>query len=382
MKNLFKLLLLAAVAVAGAACDKEEAAKSTTESYWVYFSVVDAQTGEDLLDPATEGNFLDQEIKLTHNGELYQRPKVADLEPILQASPSEPFALRWGKRSLGSGSADERYWLAFGPFLPSEHYYREVLTIDWGDGTQNEVVLDCYFQNDKTDLRRALWVDGKAQGEDWRVVHPGRARVAWEQPKDISDYHWEIISRHTEVLQLGDQWAANTEEVGALMKNLIAHTENYDPAQVEAMLSATHWEEAVYATSTISNGQEGDWSSYGVAISTNWHAEDYICSYHSFNPDGDYEGYFLPSDFGYWEALGVPSEGQLPLEIVENSVLTWSFDPNNRTLTIHQLYEGQSAEEHWTVRGIASDILIISAPSTSDPTQTRYYLYLPPEPEK
>ena len=360
---------------------RQEKGNKAIESYWVYFSVVDAQTGEDLLDPATEGNFLDQEIKLTHKGELYQRPKVADLEPILQVSPSKPFALRWGKRSLGSGSADERYWLAFGPFLPSEHYYREVLTIDWSDGTQNEVVLDCYFQNDKTDLRRALWVDGKAQGEDWRVVHPGRARVAWEQPKDISDYHWEIISRHTEVLQLSDQWAANTEEVGALMKNLIAHTENYDPAQVEAMLSATRWEEALYMSSTNIEGEEhgGD---YALAISKNWGVEDYIYSYHTFNPDGDYAGYFLPSDFGYWAQMGVPAEGQLPTEIVENSVLTWRFDPASRTLTIHQLYEGQTAEEHWTVRGIASDILIISAPSTSDPTQTRYYLYLPPEPEK
>lgn len=378
MRNLFKLLLLAMVAVVGAACDNEEEGaevqtKITPEECLVWFTVEDAETGEDLLDPATEWNILHQTITAVYQGREYPRSTIENIAYSTPTRTSQPmrFGLHWGK-------ADGRYWLSFGDFYPrgGEDYNQTHFVIDWGDGRENEIVLDCYIDEEQKP-HRALWVDGVAQGEDWTI----RLKREPLKPEDISDYHWEIISRHTEGVRLGAHWASYSEEVARLMCNLIAHTEDYDPAQVEAMLSASPWEEAVYMSSTNIEGEEhgGD---YALAISKDWGAEDYFYSYHTFNPDGDYTGYFLPSDFGYWEQMGVPAEGQLPTEIVENSVLTWHFDPASRTLTIHQLYEGQSAEEHWTVRGIASDILIISAPSSRNPAVTRYYLYFPPKPDK
>uniref|UniRef100_UPI004057507B hypothetical protein n=1 Tax=Alistipes sp. TaxID=1872444 RepID=UPI004057507B len=378
MKNLFKIALLAVVAIAAGACkDNETGAeaqmKITPEECMVWFTVEDAETGEDLLDPTTEWNILHQTIKTAYQGREYPRSTIDNLTYGADTRTSQPmrFGLHWGE-------ADGRYWLSFGDFYPrnGEGYIQTHFVIDWGDGRKNEIVVDCYVDEEQKP-HRALWVDGVAQGEDWKI-RLKRERV---KPEDISDYHWGIISRHSEGMRLGAYWANYSAEVGRLVQQLITQTQSYDPAQVEAMLSSTHWEEAIYMTSKDIEGR-ALWSDHVLSISANWGVEDYVWSYHTFSPDGGYKGYFLPSDFGYWERIGELPEGRLPDEIVWNSVLTWSFAPEERSLTIHQLYEGQTAEESWQVLGIDSDILIISAPSARDAAVTRYYLYFPPEPER
>lgn len=162
-------MLLAAVAVAGAACDNEEGAevqtKITPEECLVWFTVEDAETGEDLLDPATEWNILHQTITAVYQGREYPRLAVentASGTPTRTAQPMR-FGLHWGK-------ANGRYWLSFGDFYPrgGEGYNQTHFVIDWGDGRENEIVLDCYIDENQKP-HRALWVDGVAQGEDWTI---------------------------------------------------------------------------------------------------------------------------------------------------------------------------------------------------------------------
>ncbi len=177
MKNLFKLWLLAMVAMAGVACeDNDEDGVIIMDffNYPVYFTVVDAGTGADLLDPATEENILDQKIKVIYNGAEYPRWTKEGLdawtwEDIASTRyyPPMPFALRWGYQNYL-----ESYVVAFGEFAPDGGYHQESFIIEWGDGTQNEIVLDCYKSgkwNNPT-VNRALWVDGVAHGKDWCVV--------------------------------------------------------------------------------------------------------------------------------------------------------------------------------------------------------------------
>ena len=174
MKNLLKLLLLAMVAMAGAACDEEEGKLMIWDftHYTVEFVVEDAETGADLLDPATEGNILEQEIKVIYNGTEYPRwTKMSleawDFEDIASTryDMPRPFALRWGW-SNGAYS----YLVAFGDFDPTQDFHQESFMIDWGDGTQNEIVLNCYvtWKNGKPTVHRALWVDGVKQ--KWKIV--------------------------------------------------------------------------------------------------------------------------------------------------------------------------------------------------------------------
>ncbi len=171
MKNLFKIVLLTMVAIVAGACDKEDEERMIWDfiNYTVDFAVEDATAGADLLDPASEGNILNQEIKVIYNGKEYSRYTEPDLEIISMTTRDSfvrPFALRWGKREYTNS-----YWVTFGEFDPTEELHQERFVIDWGDGTQNEIVLDCYITwkgNDPT-VHRALWVDGVAQGDDWRV---------------------------------------------------------------------------------------------------------------------------------------------------------------------------------------------------------------------
>ncbi len=163
--------------VAGACKDNEEEGWMIWDfiNYTVDFAVEDATTGADLLDPATEGNILNQEIKVIYKDGVFPRQTEAGLEleypipgPMDQTRANRPlsFALRWGYDNY-SGS----YLVAFGEFDPTNNIHQERFVIDWGDGTQNEIVLDCYITwkgNDPT-VHRALWVDGVAQGDDWRV---------------------------------------------------------------------------------------------------------------------------------------------------------------------------------------------------------------------
>ena len=169
MKNLFKLLLLAMVAMAGAACDKEENKHLIWDyaNYTIAFAVEDAETGEDLLDPATEGNILGQEIKVVYNEKEYPRwtkdgLEAWDIEDIASTRFNKPqtLALRWG----WSNDAYS-YLVTFGEFSPAEDFRQESFIIDWGDGTQNEIVFDCYdtWKNGKPTIHTDCWMDGVKQ---------------------------------------------------------------------------------------------------------------------------------------------------------------------------------------------------------------------------
>jgi len=114
------------------------------------FEVVDKTTGADLLDPATEGNILGQPIHVVYNGETYDRITVDDLrymppyEPAAVAADTRavlslPLALRWGfNENVGC------YQLRFGEWNESSEKINKKIkeirfTIDWGDGTRNEI---------------------------------------------------------------------------------------------------------------------------------------------------------------------------------------------------------------------------------------------------
>ena len=82
-------------------------------NYTVEFAVEDAETGEDLLDSATEGNILGQEIKVIYNEKEYPRwtkdgLQVSDIENLATTryNMPMPFALRWG----WSNSAYSTWW--------------------------------------------------------------------------------------------------------------------------------------------------------------------------------------------------------------------------------------------------------------------------------
>lgn len=146
-------------------------------NYAVAFEVVDKVTGADLLDPATEGNILGGVIRAVYRDRVYDRLTVDDLQYDLEidttmtkAMMALPCALRWGWSEW-----DGKYLLAFGEFAP-ENYRGERFTIEWGDGSHNEIVFDCYvvWSGSTPDVCRSLTIDGEPvesiPGNDWRIT--------------------------------------------------------------------------------------------------------------------------------------------------------------------------------------------------------------------
>lgn len=164
MKAFFKYLFAAACLCGFAACvDKDDDVPAIWDfsSYSVYFAVEDAETGANLLDPSVEGNLLDQ-VKVIYKGKEYLRFENEGLdlaEDEARAVFINPFGLRWGQY--------RGYCIAFGEFSPEKCYMGEPFTVDWGDGSKTEVVLNCYITWDDDDptVHRYLVVDG-APAED------------------------------------------------------------------------------------------------------------------------------------------------------------------------------------------------------------------------
>lgn len=116
----------------------------------VVISVVDAY-GTDLL---TFGNLLRNNIVVTYEGTRYRLPSIA--------RAAEPVLPEWTGLTLDV-SRDPNI-LRFGQFsIDTRDYRGETFTIDWGDGTSNEIKFDLYATpngNDQPTIHEATWVDG------------------------------------------------------------------------------------------------------------------------------------------------------------------------------------------------------------------------------
>lgn len=125
--------------------------------------VVKNATGEDLLDPNVEDNILSDDITVEYNGETY----LLSEDTGTHYFGDGPY-LTIGPYSYG----DKTTVLRFGAFRDEEEDRQ--FTINWGDGTSNEVVFNYTVTYEtvvkKHDGRREryneaiwhykIWVDG------------------------------------------------------------------------------------------------------------------------------------------------------------------------------------------------------------------------------
>ncbi len=136
------------------ACSKDEEGGDIVWDFWNYnmvFAVSDA-SGRDLLDPAEEHNILGNDIRIRYEETEYVPADES------RATERGELALRHGYDE-GTG----RYVLAFGQFSPTNQYHGASFTIDWGDGTRNDVAFDCYVTGTGDDpvVRKSLTLDGE-----------------------------------------------------------------------------------------------------------------------------------------------------------------------------------------------------------------------------
>ncbi len=276
-------------------------------NYSIYISVIDSNTGADLLDPNTEYNILGNEIKAIYDRKSYPRWTVESLtarrpEDVTRYNLPLQLGLRWGRFTTDGTSP---YYLGFGEFAP-EGYHDEPFVIDWGDGTQTEFRFDCYTTwEDPTDpdVHRRLWVDGvEHEGSEWIVT-------IRKQGKELSEI---------------DQAIQRAEEQ---MAELLERSGDYDTERVGEMLCGKdflQWALLGY-DSTWSNIISpiyvfGEWLWVGLS------AESY-----RFEADGT--------------LVWTPGESNMPDVVYEPVEGQWKFVPATRTLSF--LYDGETEREDY-----------------------------------
>ena len=142
-------------------------------NYSVAFSVTDAATGADLLDPESADHILDQPITVHYGNAEYTLLKYSEEErPETRYNMPRPLGLRLTRQLLGHEGpvpVPGPWILTFGEFSPERGYRGEEFTIDWGDGTTTEVTFDCYIVwkgPQKPKVVRRIRFDG-AEQESW-----------------------------------------------------------------------------------------------------------------------------------------------------------------------------------------------------------------------
>ena len=163
-----RVLLLTVIMLSFVSCDKEVKKyryENTSGSVLIY--VKDAN-GNNLLDPDFEGNILNTDIYAEYKKEIYSvynhpfyfpRTRVAD--------PPHWWGLVY---MLPDGS--ER--LHFGDFITTRdrEFHGETFTINWGDGTSDEIKFDLYVAwegeehySEPIDVRK-IWLNGELQSDN------------------------------------------------------------------------------------------------------------------------------------------------------------------------------------------------------------------------
>ena len=137
--------------------------------HWDIGIVVRNSTGEDLLDPETTGNILGNDVTVVYDYRIYEM-----WDARTRWIPPQWFGLRVGKYWYDDENGDIA--LLFGQFSPEsgDGYHGATMTIDWGDGTSNEIKFDLYVtyrkKGKEATVHRRIWLDGKFQSDTQLAV--------------------------------------------------------------------------------------------------------------------------------------------------------------------------------------------------------------------
>lgn len=121
----------------------------------VSISVVD-KDNNNLLDPETKNNLLDNKIVATHKGQKYTIQKTKAIAP-------QPLGLRLYDPWTGDTSR-----LTFGEFWIEKKYRKETLVIDWGNGRVDtiEFAFQLKWYKKEPNVRRFIWLNGQKIDSD------------------------------------------------------------------------------------------------------------------------------------------------------------------------------------------------------------------------
>ena len=128
----------------------------------ISFKVCDA-AGNDLLNPATEGAILEQDIQVIFNDISY--PRDVDM-----SNTRYYLAVLSG---LKTAKIDNQNVLTFGEFSGDENQSK-TFTVDWGDGTTDEIKFDHEFEMKRNKPKRhtTIYLNGEKVSGVFTITKP------------------------------------------------------------------------------------------------------------------------------------------------------------------------------------------------------------------
>lgn len=171
MKTNFSLKVLLGVLlipVLLTSCKKEK-----DDLIWDFIPIVIAinvvdESGNNLMDPATENSIAGNEIKITFRGKTYN----LDEEPNEKTNSRAYLPKFRGLYSFDEFRKDFQYGLFFGEFARDDNYDEEIV-IDWGDGSMNDIIVfnhKFWWEKDNPKSETTFYINGKKVNGEYIII--------------------------------------------------------------------------------------------------------------------------------------------------------------------------------------------------------------------
>lgn len=226
MRYLLSLCALSLL-LTGCAEPEQEPVIWDFNNYEVVFTMVDAQTGADLLDEDNPSGVWLGDVAVIYDGRRYTL--ADDLHKA--ANMPKPLGLR---RTTVDDGGVVRHALSFGEFSPTDDHRDERFTMDWGDGTQTEIAFDCYvaWSGNTPKVNTRVSVDGseRISGDIWRVdLKRTLPQPTFDAGYKSADYSADgsvvVLQRATEgrgidIVVMGDGYSDRLVANGAYLRKM------------------------------------------------------------------------------------------------------------------------------------------------------------------
>lgn len=161
IEQLFLMLSICLTALCFYACDKEDEHEDVIWDIYpinLYFTLT-GEDGEDLLNPATPGNYFGLNTTATYEGQTYQVNLFEDNDiPTGRAiAPPKMYGIYTTQQK------DDRYALVFGEINGGGKYENATIVIKWGNDTQDVITFSSnrIWKESEQQIERTFKVNGE-----------------------------------------------------------------------------------------------------------------------------------------------------------------------------------------------------------------------------
>ena len=179
LKQFFCLLASYMLVLGFTACEKDGAAEGSIWDFYPisFFFTLTGENGEDLLNPATPGNYAGLKITATYENKTYEKDVFESNKiPYGRAILAELYGI------YTTQLEDGRYALCFGELDGADTYKDAIITLQWGDGTTDVITFSSKLKWKGHDpvINRSFKLNGTEVAKDTPRPHIDIKKTAFD----------------------------------------------------------------------------------------------------------------------------------------------------------------------------------------------------------